>query len=135
MLLISKIDTTAGKANSGDVPRVGRRNASPLDLIGRSLGAGLANATVLRTTAIEVFPSDVSWPGSAMSRGAPGRMPASASDFSLPGDFESVDELDAEVPHTAFELRMATQQLHGSRGPRGMTPGTSRRSLSDPKRK
>ena len=37
-----------------------------------------------------------------------------ASDFRLLGDLESVVDLDAEVPHSAYELRMAKQQLHGS---------------------
>jgi len=39
------------------------------------------------------------------------------SDFRLLGDFESVVDLDAEVPHSAFELRMTKQQLHGSQIP------------------
>lgn len=36
------------------------------------------------------------------------------SDFGLLGDFESVVDFDPEVPHGAFQLEMAQQELHGS---------------------
>jgi len=48
-----------------------------------------------------------SWPGSALSRDALGRTAGTTSDFSVLGNLESVVDLDAEVPHRAFELRMA----------------------------
>jgi hypothetical protein len=53
-----------------------------------------------------------------------------ASNFRSLGDHESVVvDLDAEIPHSAFELRMAKQQLHGSQ-----TPGSpiDRRRLGTP---
>ena len=43
--------------------------------------------------------------------GVPGM---TASDFGLLSNFESVVNLDAEIPHGAFELRVAEKQLHGS---------------------
>jgi hypothetical protein len=40
-----------------------------------------------------------------------------ASDFGLLGDLERVIDLDAKIPHRAFELRVAKEELDGSQVP------------------
>lgn len=56
--------------------------------------------------------------GAGREASCPAALPAGrASDFRLLRDLESVVDLNAEIPHGAFELRVAKQQLHGSQVP------------------
>lgn len=44
-------------------------------------------------------------------------LPITPSDFRLLGDFKSVVDLDTQVPHGRFQLRVTEKQLHGSEVP------------------